>query len=139
MGIFEKRKKGYGENLYRNPDKGKIGGVCAGLAEHFDLEPTIVRFLFIVFLIFTFTAAFWCYILLWVVLARKPMDAEEEYVYDEEARCYRKKKLFKYQSSSADRLNTVQARMADIEKRIVSIERYVTSRKYDLNKAFSEL
>lgn len=139
MDIFKKRKRGYGENLYRNPRKGKIAGVCAGLGEHFDLEPNMVRFLFIVFLIFTNAVAFWSYILLWVVLARKPIDVEDAYVYDEEARCYQKKKLFKYKSSSADRLNTVQQRMEDIEARIIGMERYVTSKKYNLNKAFSEL
>ena len=30
--------------------EGKILGVCAGLGEHFDLDPTIVRIAFIIFL-----------------------------------------------------------------------------------------
>ncbi|MGB0368081.1 MAG: PspC domain-containing protein [Flavobacteriales bacterium] len=30
--------------------QGKILGVCAGLAEHFDLDPTVVRIAFIIFL-----------------------------------------------------------------------------------------
>jgi len=30
--------------------EGKILGVCAGLGEHFDLDPTVVRIAFIIFL-----------------------------------------------------------------------------------------
>ena len=30
--------------------EGKILGVCAGLGEHFDLDPTVVRLAFILFL-----------------------------------------------------------------------------------------
>ena len=49
-----------GRNLYRDPQRGKIAGVCAGLAEYFGVETWIVRLLAISGLIFagfiTFTA-----------------------------------------------------------------------------------
>ena len=32
-------------NLYRDPQKGKIAGVCAGLADYFGVETWIVRLL----------------------------------------------------------------------------------------------
>jgi len=41
-----------GRNLYRDPQRGKIAGVCAGLAEYFGVETWIVRLLAISGLIF---------------------------------------------------------------------------------------
>lgn len=33
------------KTLYRDPANGKLGGVCAGLAEYFDMEIWLVRIL----------------------------------------------------------------------------------------------
>ncbi len=33
--------------LYRNTREGKLFGVCAGLADHFDVDPVLFRMLFI--------------------------------------------------------------------------------------------
>ncbi len=34
--------------LYRSRTQRMIGGVCGGLGEYFDIDPTIVRLLFVV-------------------------------------------------------------------------------------------
>lgn len=31
------------KRLYKNTDNKMIGGVCSGIAEYFDLDPTLVR------------------------------------------------------------------------------------------------
>lgn len=36
------------KRLYRNVEKGKIAGVCQGIAEYFDIDPVIVRLVFVV-------------------------------------------------------------------------------------------
>ncbi|HBH12334.1 MAG TPA: hypothetical protein DDX29_04315 [Clostridiales bacterium] len=36
------------KKLYKNPDKKKIAGVCQGVAEYFDIDPTLVRVLWFV-------------------------------------------------------------------------------------------
>jgi phage shock protein C len=54
--------------LYRSSDR-VLGGVCAGLAEYFALDPTLVRIAYI--LISILSAAFpglLIYIILWVVI-----------------------------------------------------------------------
>ena len=38
-----------GKRLVRNVQDKKIGGVCAGLADYFDIDPTLVRALWILF------------------------------------------------------------------------------------------
>ena len=44
-----------------------IGGVCSGLAEHFNVDVTIVRVLFIAFALMT-GVGFLLYLLLWVLM-----------------------------------------------------------------------
>jgi phage shock protein PspC (stress-responsive transcriptional regulator) len=31
------------KKLYRLPDEGKIAGICSGIADAYDLDPTVVR------------------------------------------------------------------------------------------------
>ncbi len=46
----------------------KISGVCGGIGEHFNIDPTVIRILFIIlFIIFKLPAAV-IYIILWAVL-----------------------------------------------------------------------
>lgn len=40
------------KKLYRSTDK-KISGVCAGVAEYFDIDPTIVRVIYALVTFFT--------------------------------------------------------------------------------------
>ena len=37
-----------GKRLYKSNDK-KICGVCAGFADYFDIDPTVVRLLWVIF------------------------------------------------------------------------------------------
>lgn len=38
--------------LYRSNTNRKLCGVCGGLAEHFDIDPTIIRLIFIFLTLF---------------------------------------------------------------------------------------
>jgi len=58
------------KKLYRDPYHKVIGGVCAGLAEYFDIDVTVIRLLF-VFALFIVGGGFLTYIVLWVVLPKK--------------------------------------------------------------------
>ena len=53
-----------------NTDK-KIAGVCAGLADYFDLDPTIVRVVWLLAILFAGTGCL-AYIILWIVLPLAP-------------------------------------------------------------------
>ena len=41
------------KKLYRSTTDKKICGVCGGIAEYFDLDPTIIRLLWVVLTLFT--------------------------------------------------------------------------------------
>jgi phage shock protein C len=47
------RVAGASRVLRRRRDVGKLAGVCAGLADYFDLDPTLMRVIFLVATFFT--------------------------------------------------------------------------------------
>ena len=152
---FRARKSaGWGMNLYRNTRQGKVAGVCAGLADHWDIAHWVVRLLWIGAFIFTGTLALWAYIGAWILLAPRPSrrasdeavyydddfeEAEVEMEYDERYHDYRPRKVFRYSESSGVRLKRARDRLDAALRRVEDMESYVTSRQYNLNKEFSKL
>jgi phage shock protein C len=55
------------KRLYRSRDNRMISGVCAGLAEYVDVDPTIVRLLFVLGL-FAGGATFWAYLVMMLIV-----------------------------------------------------------------------
>lgn len=55
------------KRLYRSDDK-FIAGVCAGVAEYFDIDPVIVRILTVLLSVSSFGAMIGVYVLLWLVM-----------------------------------------------------------------------
>jgi len=41
--------------------------VCAGLANYFDIDVTLVRVLFVAALFLGFSLGFWVYLILWII------------------------------------------------------------------------
>ena len=37
------------KKLYRDPRNGMLAGVCAGIAEYFNMDPTIIRLAWVLF------------------------------------------------------------------------------------------
>lgn len=62
------------KQLYRSREDSVIGGVCGGLAEYFDLDPSIVRLLAVIIAIIGNAAAIIAYIVMWAVVPEKPLD-----------------------------------------------------------------
>lgn len=60
------------KKLYRSRENAMIGGVCAGLAEYFNIDASLVR-LAAVILIFPGGLSFWAYIIGWIIIPQKPL------------------------------------------------------------------
>ena len=61
------------KELYRDPDKGRIGGVCAGVAEYFGLEVWLVRILTVTgFFLLAGPSVLVAYVAAWFILDKKP-------------------------------------------------------------------
>ncbi len=59
------------KRLYRSFTNKMIAGVCGGVADYFNIDPTVVRLLFVLGF-FLGTAAFWVYIVMWVLIPEEP-------------------------------------------------------------------
>lgn len=55
------------KKLYRSKTNRMIGGVCGGLGEYFDVDPTIIRLLWVV-IFFMGGSGILIYIIFWIVL-----------------------------------------------------------------------
>lgn len=55
------------KRLYRSKDNRMISGVCAGLAEYVDIDPTVVRILFALGLI-AGGATLWIYLVMMLIV-----------------------------------------------------------------------
>ena len=58
------------KKLRRSNDK-MIAGVCAGLAHYFDLDPTVIRIVYILLSIFTAFAGVLVYLILWLIMPKE--------------------------------------------------------------------
>jgi phage shock protein C len=59
------------KRLYRSRTDQMVGGVCAGLAKFFGLDPTVMRLIFL-FLFFLGGNGLLIYLILWVVIPLEP-------------------------------------------------------------------
>ena len=117
--------------LYRDPDNGKIAGVCAGIADYFSWDLTTVRIITIVsavaFTVVTvglYACAAWC-------LKPKPKNL---YASKEQESYWRH-----YRNSPRDTLAVARNRFRRLEKKLNKLESYVTSKRYILDREFENI
>ena len=53
------------KKLTRSTSDRRIAGVCGGLAEYLNIDPTVVRIIFLLALICG-TLGFWAYLIVWI-------------------------------------------------------------------------
>ncbi len=59
------------KRLYRSKTDTMIGGVCAGLAKYLNIDPTIVRLVFVLMLLLGGHGLL-VYLILWLVIPQEP-------------------------------------------------------------------
>jgi len=60
------------KKLYRSSTDKKIAGVCAGIAEYFNIDPTIIRIIFVILLLPGGLPGVVPYVLLWILVPVAP-------------------------------------------------------------------
>ena len=63
--------------LYRSRDDKFLGGVCGGLGEYFEIDPTLVRLITVVLTLASAGAAILGYILAWIIIPLRTEGAPE--------------------------------------------------------------
>lgn len=61
------------KKLYRSTEGRKIAGVCGGLGEYFDIDPTIIRLIWLA-MIFAVGTGVLAYIIAWIIVPEKPAE-----------------------------------------------------------------
>ena len=62
------------KRLYRSPTDRMIGGVCGGIAKYFNVDPTLIRLLFVLGLFLPINPGiFLAYIVMLVVIPEAPV------------------------------------------------------------------
>jgi len=59
------------KRLYRSGKEKILGGVCGGIAEYFNVDPTIIRILWVLF-VFGFGSGILAYIIAWIIVPKNP-------------------------------------------------------------------
>jgi len=136
----------------RIPKRGRIAGVCAGIADYFDYSSTMVRFAAVTGLIFVPQITLLAYIIAWLVVpTRDEIEAGNNPPHDDDEAdpieaIKRRQSHFDDALSNDDRMTErrravrrARQRLVDIERRIQSIEAYVTSSRYQLGDEIRKL
>ncbi len=57
--------------LYRSKTDRQVAGVCGGLAEHFNVDATVVRVLFVVLAVLGGSGLL-LYVAMWIIIPKEP-------------------------------------------------------------------
>lgn len=56
------------KRLYRDTNDKMIGGVCSGIANYFNIDKTIIRLIWAILAVCSFSGLFWVYIICWIII-----------------------------------------------------------------------
>lgn len=144
----QRREDGWGIGLYRHPSLGWLGGVCAGLAEYWQLPIWVVRFSAFVLFFFSNFILLCFYFAAWMLISKRPsrwsdngqkVEAVDQGDYPDEHQTGRRRHVIRPSESPSKQVASAHKRVRDAERRITAMERYVTSSRYDLDGEFSQL
>jgi len=60
------------KRLYRSVNDRMLAGVCGGIANYLNLDPTVIRLLFVLALFVTAGTMFIAYLVMWIVIPEEP-------------------------------------------------------------------
>ena len=66
------------KRLYRSKNDRMLGGVCAGLGEHFDIDPTVIRLVWAVITVLLIGTGVLVYIIAWILILEEESGSSEQ-------------------------------------------------------------
>jgi len=147
--------------LYRDPSRARISGVCAGIADYFGLEVWVVRIIAVSALLFFQFPVLLAYGIAHFVLDPKPgsekrrhhgkarrADYHQSNVTADDASVKEPpltpekatvQQVWKKGGIPSQTIRKTKQRFQKIEKRLQNMESYVTSNQFQLRKEFQDL
>ena len=137
-------------HLYRDPTREKIGGVCAGIARYYGVEPWVVRCVAVTGLLFFPTIVFPAYWIAYFVMDKPPsLDGEPRRRRGRRRpRCEERHGRHDHRSPAPElgprysprySLRNVQADLMEVELRLRRMETHVTSGQYELQRELNKI
>ena len=90
-----KRKR----RLYRDPEQTVFGGVCGGLSVYFNLDPVIVRIIFVILTLITGVGVL-VYLILWIIIPKAVNTAQRLEMRGQDASVKNIEKFIKEEASA---------------------------------------
>ena len=59
------------KRLYRNTKNKAIAGVCSGIADYFEVDPVLIRLMWVFLTLISIGAGILAYIIAWIVIPKK--------------------------------------------------------------------
>ena len=119
--------------LLRDPQRGKIAGVCAGLSDYFNMELWLVRIIFVSAVLLTGGPLFVvAYIAAWFIL-----DKTNSTNYGDPLEV--KFKVWQKGEPPRRALQDLKERLTRVDTRLQNIERYVTSTEFTVSREINKL
>lgn len=139
------------KQLNRIPSKGKIAGVCAGVAEYTGIEPWLVRIVWFTGLVFSGGFFFIAYVACWFILDKEGPEklkarnkAGDQWArFDESEDIDRavevKSKVWQAGEPPKQAFRDIARQFDGIERRVRDMEGYVTSTEFTLKREINRL
>lgn len=128
---------GPGPNFYklrRDTRNGKVAGVCAGIANHFGFDRTIVRLGWIASFFFLGPLSLFAYVIMAFIVKPEDGPVRSSVHTREDERFWR---TFSVKPTAT--FSELKHRFRALDARVSDMERAVTSNEYGLKKAFRDL
>ena len=140
--------------LFRIPGKGKVAGVCAGLADYFGWEPWLVRILVVSGVLLGMGWFVVIYIAAWFILDKKTGEKgnnvgknSSEYAQAnsaDSAECFSesikvKSRIWQSGEPPKQAFKDIALKFKSLEKELQKIERYVTSPEFTVSREINKL
>jgi len=66
---------GNAKQLYRSQSNRMLGGVCAGLGDYLDIDPTVMRLIFVLLFFVTGGSMVLAYLILLLIVPNEPVQS----------------------------------------------------------------
>jgi len=146
--------------LYRNASRGKIAGVCAGIADYFGWETWLIRILVVSGVLFGMPFLILGYVAAWFILDKNPKEQAKfskqhkgctsKYSQDEHNSNHDeyeqmnesikvKSRVWQSGEPPKQAFHDIRRKFASLEKQLQSIEHYVTSSEFTVAREINKL
>ncbi|GAA0816756.1 envelope stress response membrane protein PspC [Colwellia asteriadis] len=140
--------------LYRNPSKGKIAGVCAGIADYFGWEIWLVRILVVSGVLFGMPFLIFIYIAGWFILDKAPNNPHKMEQGGFESSRYQQRsnnddishetikvkgRVWQSGEPPQQAFYDISRKFKQLERKLQVMEQYVTSPEFTVSREINKL